>query len=203
MTPQELKQQIEKFPSEYIEALKEQTQAILFYEELERELSYVEKKRSLELEEVHEAIYDEDSDIELIKLEAVLEQLKLKASEIEFKAEVEFRKSHDKTTESHVKAEISQNTQVAQVRRELIDAKAGLRLKKAEHLRERSERRDRERQKRFEARIEIENDEIKELQARLASARQRYLMANDQVEFLRKQLAVFEMLMEFDERPDE
>jgi hypothetical protein len=198
-TIDELKEQIAILPTQLREALNKQIRAQLevnkFQEQVER-LKATLKEQSDE-EEPEES---EDENVELIKLESKLDRLKIKLSEAEDRAELDFRRETPKATESHVKAAVGNNTEVNRLRVEIIDAKEEARIKKITLQRERRAAWDARMQGRRTDRIksELESKELDALQGQLSEALFESMMADAEVETLQAQLDVYKMLVQLE-----
>ncbi len=188
MTVEELEEQIIQLPEQYEKALRMQTETIVEVRKLEFELEKLQKNLT---KEENDNDSSEETDEELIKLDTNLEKLKLKLSESESNVELEARLSNGKVTESHVKSLVTIDQKVSQLRNELIEAKAKIKIRKAEVQRKRSELWEKRRQRRND----IENDELIELKNKLNLAKGQNFFANDEVETLKFKLDTFRLLV--------
>jgi chromosome segregation ATPase len=196
MTISELKEQLISFTAEYKAALEKQTQAVLNYEKLETGLKKLQNELALanEVEEANSGeIEDENS--EIIDLEAKLEKLKLELLYAESEVELEVRRTHARATESHIKALVGTDANVHRLRNRIIDGKAYIKTKKAELSRERRENWEKQKQKRTQAKIQPESEELTALQEKLFLAERESLLANDEVEILKTKLETLKLLV--------
>lgn len=192
----ELKEQLNSFTAEYQKALENQTQTVLEYERLEDDLKKIEKDFHLKNEvEEQESSELEDENLELIDLEAKLEKLKLELAYAESEVELEARRTHSRTTESHVKALVGMDKNVHKLRIRIIDGKAYIKTKKAELQRERKESWEKVKQKRLQSNLQPETAEITAIKEKIALARQENLLADDKADVLRKKLEVLPLLV--------
>jgi hypothetical protein len=196
MTINELKEQLISFTAEYKKALAKQTQTVLEYEKLEDDLKKLQNEFLLVNEnEEADSGESEDENSELIDLEAKLEKLKLELLHAESEVELEVRRTHSKTTESHIKALVGVDENVHRLRNRIIDGKAYIKTKKAEVGRERRENWEKEKQKRFQAKIRPESEELIVMKEKLASAWRENLQADDEADVLRKKLEILKLLV--------
>ncbi len=189
MTIKELEKQIIQLPEQHEKALRKQTEAIVEVKRLEFEIEKL--KKNLAREENNDNGSDEDTDEDLITLDTELEKLKLKLAESECKVELEVRISNGKVTESHVKALVTTDENVSQLRNELIEAKAKIKIRKAGIQRKRSELWEKRRQ----LKSNVEDDEIVGLKNKLRLAEEQNFFANDEVEVLKVKLDTFRLLV--------
>src|SRR5689334_20734970 len=116
LSSEQLKGQITSIPNELQKALEQQAKARIAVAHLESQVS----KLQTELEVVDEQEDNDDApeydgledNLELLRMESAVERLKLKVTEAEDKAEIEFRKTTEKTTEALVKAALGTNPTV-------------------------------------------------------------------------------------------
>lgn len=191
MTITELKEELISFTAEYRRALERQTQIVLEYEKLQRELEKFQHELLATQDEATNSAESEDS--ETIDLEAKLEKLKLELAHAESEVELEVRRTHARATESHIKALVGTDEKVHRLRNRILDGKAYIKTKKAEIERERGE--NWEKQKRLQATLQPENEELFALQEKLASVRRENLLAGVEVEVLRKKLETLKLLV--------
>lgn len=191
MTTTELKEELISFTAEYRSALERQTQIVLEHEKLQRELERFQHELLMTQDE--ETSSGESESSEIIDLEAKLEKLKLELAHAESEVELDVRRDHARATESHIKALVGIDEKVHRLRNRVIDGKAYIKTKKAEIERERRE--SWEKQKRLQAKLQPENEELFALQEKLASARRENLLADVEVEVLRKKLETLKLLV--------
>lgn len=139
-----------------------------------------------------------ESDLSLINQESKLEHLKLELTEAEDKAEIKFRASESRVTEGHVKAAIGSNPDVARLRREVLEAKEALRIRKATFQRERSvaqaEQRDAQMFARYEEPVVIEDVRLVSLREKLLTANEELILAEVEVEVAVATIDAYKML---------
>ena len=194
MKIEELEQKIIELPANYEKALRRQTESIVKVNELKFEIEKLQK--SFVKEETTENDSSEDSDENLIALDTELEKLKLKLSESESKVELDVRLSNGKVTESHVKALVTTNQNVSDLRNRIIESKAKIKVRKAEIQRKRGELWEKRRQ----TRGNTDNNDLSELKSQLLEAEEKQMFVNDDVEVLDMQLNTFRMLVEISDR---
>ena len=190
MTVKELEKQIVELPAKYENALRKQTETIIEVKRLEFEVEKLQRQLTKE-EENNGNDSSEETDENLINSDTNLEKLKLQLSESENKVKLQVRISNAKVTESHVKALVGTDGDVSQLRNELIEAKAKIKIRKAEIQSKRSELWEKRRQKRSN----IENDNLLELKNKLRLAEEQNFFANDEVEVLKIQLDTYRLLV--------
>ena len=188
MTTKELEEQLIQLPEQYEKALRRQTETIVETERLEFEIEKL--KLALAREENSDNGLDEDTDEELIVLDTELEKLKQRLSEAECRVEIDIRTSHDKVTESYVKALVLTDSRISQLRNELVEAKARIKIRKAEIQRKRSELWEKRRQRKSN----IEDEKIMKLKNQLRLAEEQNFYANDEVEVLKVKLDTLRLL---------
>lgn len=194
----ELKTQIELLPQQLRDALERKARANLGVTRLEEEVDKLKAQIKADDEEEEPEDEDEDNNVELIKLEAKQERLKVKLGEAEDKAELQFRRETPKATDSYVKAAVGNDSQVNRLRLEIIDVKEEARIKKITI--------QRERRATWEARVhtrrasmhkaEPESKELNSLQEQLYNALEEMMLADAEVESLRAKLDSYKMLVQ-------
>jgi len=193
MTTKELEEQLIQLPKQYEKVLRKQTETTV---EMERIKFEIEKlKINLAREENSENSLDEDTDEDLITLDTELEKLKLKLSEFECKVELDVRLSHEKVTESYVKALVSTDSNISQLRNELIESKAKIKVRKAELQRKRSEAWEKRRQNKSV----LEDEKIMELKNQLRLAEEQNFYSDDEVNVLKIRLNTLQLLVDISE----
>jgi hypothetical protein len=193
MTTEELKRQLIQLPEQYEEALRKQTEKIVVVKRLEFE---IEKLKGNPAKLVENNSLEEDADEDLIALDAELERLKLRLAESECKVELNIRVSNGKVTESHVKALVTTDENVSQLRKELIEAKTRIKIRKAELQRKRSELWEKKRHNNDV----FDGQEGTELKNKLLLAEEESFFANDQVEVLKVKLDTLQLLTSLSEQ---
>jgi hypothetical protein len=157
MTLEELEQKIVELPLKYEKALRRQTETIVRVSESKFEIEKLQKQ--LAKEENSDNGLSEDSDEDLINLDTELEKLKLKLNEAESRVELDIRLANGKVTESHVKALVTVDQEVSDLRNKLIEAKAKIKVRKAEIQKNRSENWEKKKQRKSE----VETEDLLEL----------------------------------------
>jgi predicted nucleic acid-binding Zn-ribbon protein len=195
MTITELKEEIVSFTTQYKQALEKQTRAVLECERFERELEKLQNEVSASEEEVTNTNENDDENLEIINLEAKFEKLKLELAFAESEVELDVRRTHGRATESHIKSLVGIDENVVRLRNRIVDGKAYIKTKKAELQRERKEKWEQERQKRIRAKREPTSNELTALQEKIVSANREQLLADDEVEVLRKKLETLKLLV--------
>jgi hypothetical protein len=192
----ELKEELSVLPNQYKQALETQTQTILKVEKLKREISKLKETLSSENETDETELIDEtDDNIEVINLETNLEKLKLKLAQTEDGVELNVRKTSEKVTESYVKALVGTDEKVCQLKEQLIDAKATLKVKQSELQRERRERYEKQKLTRPKMNAKPESEELDDLEIQLILAEGQQFTANDEVEVIKFNLETFRLLV--------
>lgn len=192
----ELKEELSLLPNQYKQALETQTQTILEAEKLKREISKLkENLLSKNGTDETELVDETDDNIEFISLETNLEKLKLKLAQTEDGVELNVRKTSEKVTESYVKALVGTDEKVCQLREQLIDTKATLKVKQSELRRERSERYEKQKLTRPKMNAKPESEELDDLEIQLISAESQQFTANDEVEVIKFKLETFRLLV--------
>lgn len=188
MTEKEFEKKIADWLPKYEEALRRETNTAVNVNEITFEIEKLQKYLSKE-ENTGDDL-SEDSDENLIELDTELEKLKLKLNETESRVELNVRLSGEKVTESYVKALVAIDEDVSDLRNKFIEAKAKIKIRKAEIQRTRSELWEKRRQRKSEN----ENDELLELKNKLCLANNEQMFANDEVNVLKMQFESFRLL---------
>lgn len=186
-TVEELKREIALLPEQYTKALNRQTQTLLEFEKIKKQIEVVEQGMSLEDNDTKTSLFSDD-ETEVIKLEAESEKLKLKLDYIESSIEIEIRKSNGKITESYVNALVGNDEKVYQLRNELIESRTNVKIKKAELQRERKENRN-------QVKEQPVNNKLNRLEEKLLEAKEQKFSADDEVEILKVKLETFRLLV--------
>lgn len=139
-----------------------------------------------------------ENDSALTNLESKLEHLKLELTEAEDKAEIDFRASENRVTESYVKAAVGTNVNVSRLRREVLQAKEAVRMQKVVVERERQssfiERQQSRMSARFNMPIVVEDQKLVDLREKLAEAREELILAEVEVEVANVTVETYKML---------
>lgn len=190
MTEKEFEKKIIELISKYEESLRRETNAAVKVNEITFEIEKLQKH--LSKEEITSDDLGEDSDENLIELDKELEKLKLKLNETESRVELNIRLSGEKVTEGYVKALVTIDEEVSDLRNKLIEAKAKIKVRKAEIQRNRSELWEKRRQRKSD----IESDELSELKDKFRQVKDEQMFANDEVDVLKMQFESFRLLAE-------
>lgn len=193
-TVKELKEEISLLPSQYKEAVENQTRTYFEVERLKQKIEKLETSLSSENEPEETEPLDEDDSF-LLDLETKLEKLKLKLNQTEYNVELNARRTTEKITESTVKALVGTDEKVYSLREQLIDEQANLKTKKSELKRQQQERREKDRTNRWQKKPTPHSKELETLEAKLFTARQEQVSANDKVEFLKVKLETYRLLV--------
>jgi len=197
MHPDELKERIAALPASLQEALERQAKAYIAVARLEAQ------KTKLEAEIQRQEAQDSDSDndesdslennLELARLEANVERLKLKVTETEDRAEMAFR-ALGKTTDAQVRAAVGSNPDVIAAKENLQDAKEALVERKIVLRHQRQEARDARLNSMQDADVDVEDERLSKLSEGLAAAREETILADVQVEVIRTTVEAYKML---------
>jgi chromosome segregation ATPase len=188
MTEKEFEKEIAELLSKYKETLHRETNAAVKVNELTFEIEKLQKH--LSKEENNSSDLSEETDENLIEFDKEFEKLKLKLNETESRVELDVRVSGEKVTESYVKALVTIDQQVSELRNNLIEAKAKIKIRKAEIQRLRSENWEKRRQRHSE----IESDDLNELKDKLRQAKDEQMFANDEGSILKMRFESFRLL---------
>lgn len=194
-TIEELKEEINLFPSYYKQALEKQTRAILEVDRLEQEIARLRKTLSSENKTDEVEFIDENDDSELINLKRDLEKLKLNQTRTEYNVELTSRKENPKATESHIKALIGIDEAVYKLREQFIDEQAKIKTRESDLRRQRQERREKDRTSYRQSREIPESQEMEDLEVKLFAAKREQFSANDEVDVLKVKLDTFRLIV--------
>ena len=122
-------------------------------------------------------------------------------TEAEDKAEIQFRASTAKATESHVKAAVGIDPTVIKLRHKYLDTKEAARERKVTLQRERQAAREAKLAAKYnsnhvsKADVSHENEKLLALQTKLAEAEERVALADVEVEVARAMIETYKMLV--------
>ncbi len=209
LSSEQLKEQIAIIPSELRKALEQQAKTRMIFAHLQAQIDKLEAEIEQENDEEENDDFDDeensdlDDNLELLKMESAVERIKLKLTEAEDRAEIDFRRTTEKTTEALVKAAVGTTPAVIELRTKLLDAK--------ESVKERRITLQNERMKAHEAKLEAryampvkevlpENDKVLELREKLSAAEYNLLLADIEVEVARAKIETYKMLVNLENR---
>jgi hypothetical protein len=190
MTVEKFEKEVIELLSKYKDALQRETNATVKVNKIVFEIEKFQKYAVKE--ETGDNDSSEESDENLIDFDTELEKLKLKLNEAESRVELDVRLSNGKVTESHVKALVTIDQEVSDLRNKLIEARAKIKIRKSEIQRNRSELWEKRRQRKSD----VDSDELLELKDKLRLAKDEQMFANDEVDFLKMQFDAFRLLAE-------
>jgi hypothetical protein len=200
---EQLKKQIGSIPGELQKALEQQAKARIAVAQLEAQVNILESEieRDDRYEEDDDPEYDDlDNNLELLRLESKVERLKLHVTEAEDRAEMDFRKSTEKTTEALVKAAVGTNSKVMELRNKLLDAKEAAKERKLTLESERMKFREAKLEASYRTNREVspETEKLFSLQEKLLTAANELILADNEVEVVRTKIEIYKMLVQLE-----
>jgi hypothetical protein len=199
MQTNELKERIAAPPASLQEALERQAKAYIAIVRLEAQIAKLEA----EIQRQEDTDDDHDNDesdslednLDVARLDAKVERLKLKVSETEDRAEMNFR-ALGKATDAQVKAAVGSNPDVIAAKEKLQDAKEALVERKIVLRSQRQAVREAQMNARQEADedVDVEDERLSKLREKLVDAREEGVFADVQVEVIRATAEAYKML---------
>ncbi len=214
LSSEKLKEQITSIPSELQKAFEVQAKARMSVAHLEAQVdkleSEIERVSVQEDENDDVPEYDDlEDNLELLRLESTIERLKLKVTQAEDRAEIEFRKSTEKTTDALAKAAVGTNPKVIELKNELIDAKDKSNERRIILQNEKLKAREAKREAIHSARenTPAESGKLFELQEKLSEAEDALILAEDaliladnEVKVTYAKIETYKMLVKLEDR---
>jgi len=203
---EKLKEQIASIPNELQKALEIQAKARMLVAHLEAQVSKLESEAERvsgqENEDDGVPGYDDlENNLELLRLESAVERLKLKVTQSEDRAEIEFRKSTEKTTDALAKAAVGTNPKVMELKNELLDAKDKFNERRITLRNEEVKAREARRESIHSTRKDTpaENGKLFELQEKLYAAENALILADNEVEVIQAKIETYKMLVKLED----
>ena len=205
LSSEQLKEQITSVPNELQKALEQQAKARMEVAHLEMQISKLEAEieKTSEEDKDNAPDYDDlENNLELLKMESAVERIKLKLTEAEDKAEIEFRRNTEKTTEALVKAALGTNPTVIELRNKLLDAKEAAKERKVTLQNERMKAREAKLEAIYKTRQDTapENDKLFDLQEKLSSAKDVLMLTDIEVKVVLAKIETYKMLVGLENR---